>query len=61
MRKNVKVRIVCLLVSLVMLSGAVAAAAIMGSPYEILKNAVLDTATMNNVTMETQFTTIICV
>ena len=51
MRKNITVRVVCLIVALVMLSGALAFAAIMGSPYEVLRDAVLDALTVRNVTM----------
>jgi len=56
MKKNVKVRIICLVTAAVMLSGAVTAAAIMGSPYETLKNAALDTLSAENVTVESTTT-----
>ena len=51
MRKNITVRVVCLIVALVMLSGALAFAAIMGSPYEVLRDAMIDALTVRNVTM----------
>jgi len=53
MKKNVKVRVICLIVAAVMLSGAVTAAAIMGSPYDILKKAALDAiVSTRNATVE---------
>ena len=52
MKKSVKVRLLCLIVAIVMLSGAVAAVAFLGSPYEILKKAMLDAMTYRNVTEE---------
>ena len=52
MRKNVTVRIACLVVALVVLGGAVAFAAAMGSPYETLKRAMLDAVTYRNATTE---------
>ena len=56
MKKSVKVRVLCLIVATVMLGGAVAAAAVLGSPYEILKKALLDAVTSRNVTEESIFT-----
>ena len=56
MIKNVKVRVLALIIASVMLGGALMVAAIMGSPYEILKKAVLDALTYRNVTTESQFT-----
>lgn len=56
MRKNVKVRVICLAIALVVLGGAVTAAAIMGSPYEILKNTLLDAVVERNVTTEMEAT-----
>jgi len=52
MRKNVMIRLLCLVVAGVVLSGAVAYAAVTGSPYETLKNAALDAITQRNVTVE---------
>ena len=52
MKNSVKVRIICLIVALVMLSGAIAYAAVMGSPYVVLRDAVLDALTERNVTAE---------
>ena len=51
MKKNVTIRIACLLVALVMLGGALAFAAVMGSPYAVLRDAVLDALTIRNVTV----------
>ena len=53
MKKSIKVRVICLIVAAVVLSGAVAAAAVMGSPYDTLKRALLDALTYRNVTEET--------
>ena len=52
MKRKTSARLICLIVAAVMLSGAVAYAAVMGSPYETLKRAVLDAATYRNVTIE---------
>ena len=56
MKKSIAVRVLCLGIALVVLSGAVAVAAIMGSPYETLKRATLDAITVRNVTVEGQLT-----
>jgi len=56
MKKSIKVRVFCLVVAVIILSGAVTAAAIMGSPYETLKKAIFDAAFYENVTVETTFT-----
>ena len=56
MRKSVKIRIICLITATVVLSGAVFAAAVMGSPYETIKNALLDAVTYRNATAETYMT-----
>jgi len=57
MRKSRLVRIVCLIVAGALLTGAIAVAAVMGSPYETLKNAVFDTLmTATNFTMEAEIT-----
>ena len=56
MKKSVKVRVICLVVASAMLSFAVAAAAVMGSPYETLKRALLDALTTRNVTEVTNMT-----
>ena len=52
MKKSVKVRVICLIVAAMMLGSAVAVAAVLGSPYETLKRAVLDALTERNVTEE---------
>ena len=52
MKKNVLTRIICLVTATVVLSGAVAFAAVMGSPYDTLKNAAIDALTYGNVTIE---------
>ena len=56
MKKSIRVRVLCLIVATIMLSGAVAFAAVMGSPYETLKNALLDALTSRNATQEGSFT-----
>ena len=56
MKRSVKVRVMCLLISAVVLGGAVTAAAIMGSPYDTLKKATLDALTTRNATIETHAT-----
>ena len=56
MKKSVAIRALCLVVASVVLSGAVAAAAFMGSPYEILKRAILDGMSSLNATVEGQMT-----
>ncbi|MCL2166525.1 MAG: hypothetical protein FWH49_04470 [Clostridiales bacterium] len=56
MKKSTKIRISCLIIASVMLIGALTLAAITGSPYEILKNALLDSLTDQNVTMERTMT-----
>jgi len=52
MKKSVRIRLFSLLVAAAVLGGAVTAAAIMGSPYETLKYAVLDAVTERNATIE---------
>jgi len=52
MRKSVMVRVICLAVAGVILTSALALAAINGSPYERLKNAFLNAVAYTNVTME---------
>jgi len=54
MKKSVKARVLALAVASVFLCGALTVAAVMGSPYETLKNAVLDALAYENVTVETQ-------
>ena len=56
MRKNVAIRILCLTVAIVMLSGAAVYAVVNGSPYETLKKALLDAVTYRNVTIDGQMT-----
>ena len=55
MKNSIKIRIICLIVALVVLSGAVVYAAFTGSPYETLKTAILDAAVYRNVTVEGSF------
>ncbi|MCL2366330.1 MAG: hypothetical protein FWC75_04700 [Oscillospiraceae bacterium] len=52
MKKSIKIRVICLILAVTVLGGAVAAAAVMGSPYETLRTAMLDALTMRNVTVE---------
>ena len=52
MKKSVIVRVFCLIVAVAVLSGAMAVAAINGSPYETLKKATLDALTHRNATVE---------
>ncbi|MCL1873433.1 MAG: hypothetical protein FWF85_04870 [Clostridiales bacterium] len=56
MKKNVTVRVLCLIVAAVVLCSAVTVAAFMGSPYEILKKAALDAVTDHNATVQGQVT-----
>ena len=58
MRKSVIVRMVCLAVAGVLLTGALALAAVNGSPYERLKNAFLEAVTYTNVTIEGEMSVI---
>ncbi|MDR3278534.1 MAG: hypothetical protein LBT12_07145, partial [Oscillospiraceae bacterium] len=52
MRKNISFRAVCLIAAIAVLGGIAAYAAVAGSPYEILKNALLDALTYHNGTQE---------
>ena len=56
MRKNVKIRVIGLVVAAAVLCSAVTVAALTGSPYETLKNAMLDAATYRNATVESHMT-----
>ena len=56
MKKSIKFRVLSLIIASVVLSGALTVAAIMGSPYEILKESVLDACTYGNSTIEMQGT-----
>jgi len=56
MKKRISTRAICLLVAAVMLVGALTVSAINGSPYENLKNAVIDALFYENFTMEGEFT-----
>ena len=56
MKKSITIRIICLAVAFIMLGGAVAYAAITGSPYETLKKAMIDAVTYRNVTVESEMT-----
>jgi hypothetical protein len=51
-KKSVAVRVLCLVVASLVLGGAVAYAAVTGSPYETLKKAALDALTFRNATTE---------
>ena len=53
MKKSVKIRAFSLILAAVLLGGALTVAAVMGSPYETLKKAVLNAAYYSNVTTET--------
>jgi len=53
MKKKISIRVISLIVASVMLSGAVAFAAVTGSPYETLKKALLNAALYTNATVET--------
>lgn len=52
MKKSVKVRVICLITAALVLGGAVTVAAVLGSPYETLKNALLDVLFSRNATEE---------
>ena len=52
MKKRISTRVICLLVALALLTGALMVSAINGSPYEALKNAALDALFFENVTIE---------
>ena len=58
MRKNIKIRVMCLIVAGIMLTGSLLVAAVNGSPYETLKNAIFDAMTFDNVTLEGHVTII---
>jgi hypothetical protein len=59
MKKNVRIRIICLAVAMAVLSGSVALAAVLGSPYETLKKSILDALTLTNATVEAEMTAIV--
>ena len=52
MRKNIKVRVMCLIAAGIMLTGSLLVAAVNGSPYETLKNAIFDAMSFENVTIK---------
>jgi hypothetical protein len=54
MRKNIKVRVICLVIAGVMLTGSLAVAAVNGSPYEVLKNALFNVGSHDNITIDMQ-------
>ncbi|MCL2564706.1 MAG: hypothetical protein FWE24_02700 [Defluviitaleaceae bacterium] len=56
MKRNIKTRIICLIVAGVMLTGALTVAAINGSPYETLKNAFFNALAYENFTFESEMT-----
>ena len=51
MKRSVLIRLSCLCVALVVLAGALAVSALNGSPYETLKNALLDALAIDNATV----------
>ncbi len=51
MKRNVRIRVISLVAAAVLLCGALAAAAITGSPYETLKSAAFDALTLSNATI----------
>ena len=53
MNRKISIRVICLITALVVLGGAVAFAAVTGSPYETLKKSLLNAAVYSNVTIET--------
>ncbi|MCL2356228.1 MAG: hypothetical protein FWC70_03565 [Defluviitaleaceae bacterium] len=55
MKKKFSVRIVCLLVAGVILSGALAVSAFNGSPYEVFKDALFNAMFYENYTLETEY------
>lgn len=59
MKKNVKIRIITLIIASAVLCSALTVAAVMGSPYETLKKALLDALTYRNATVEGQATIIV--
>ena len=54
--KKIKARLICLIVAGVILVGAVTVAAIEGSPYETLRNAVFNAMVMDNFTLKGELT-----
>jgi len=56
MKKRISTRAICLLVAVAMLMGALTVSAINGSPYENLKNAVVNALFYENFSMEGEFT-----
>ena len=56
MKRRISARIICLLVAVTILVGALAVSAMNGSPYETLKNAIMNTMFAENVTIEAEFT-----
>ena len=59
MRKKFSARLMCLIISGVMLTGALTVAALNGSPYETLKNAIFNVFSYDNFIMEGEFTLIV--
>jgi len=56
MKKRISTRVICLLVAVVVLAGALTVSAINGSPYENLKNAAINALFYENVTIEAEAT-----
>ena len=56
MKRSIKIRVTCLVVAAMVLAGAVTVAAVLGSPYETLKNAVFDALAYRNATVEGEVT-----
>ena len=59
MRRKISTRLICLIISGVMLTGALTVAAINGSPYETLKNAIFNVLSYDSFVMEGEFTLIL--
>jgi len=56
LRKKLSTRLICLIISGVLLTGALTVAAINGSPYEMLKNAIFNSFTYDSVRLDGEFT-----
>ena len=59
MKKSRFIRVVSLIAAVMLLSGALVAAVINGSPYETIKNAVFDMSTIRNATIECETSLIV--
>jgi len=56
MKRSIKVRVVALCTAAAILTGALAVSAVGGTPYEVLKNAVINAFMQENFTMEAEVT-----